>query len=90
MLLAWTLKKAMGIYSEDFAKGTRIRIADRSTLENFMKRWKYRHPLESSQLDFAGIEAEVIDIGFYHGGDVLYGLRDVPGIWHEQCLKNID
>jgi hypothetical protein len=23
---------------------------------------------------------------FYHGGDPLYGLRDAPGLWHEQCL----
>ena len=25
----------------------------------------------------------------YHGGDVMYELADVPGIWHEVCLQAI-
>jgi hypothetical protein len=29
----------------------------------------------------------VAAIGYYHGGDVLYTLNDIPGIWHEQCLR---
>jgi len=35
---------------------------------------------------FAGSEAKVLTVGFYHGGDVLYTLKGVPGIWHELCL----
>ena len=23
----------------------------------------------------------------YHGGDVLYVLENVPGTWHEDCLR---
>ena len=23
----------------------------------------------------------------YHGGDIIYKLVDIPGIWHEQCLS---
>jgi hypothetical protein len=25
-------------------------------------------------------------VGFYHGGDPLYSLDGVPGVWHERCL----
>jgi hypothetical protein len=31
----------------------------------------------------------VQEVGFYHGGDVLYQLRGVPGTWHECCLIGI-
>jgi hypothetical protein len=24
---------------------------------------------------------------YYHGGDELYWLKEVPGVWHEQCLR---
>ena len=26
-------------------------------------------------------------VGFYHGGDALYELEGVPGVWHEVCLR---
>ena len=26
-------------------------------------------------------------VGYYHGGDVLYELEGVPGVWHEVCLR---
>jgi len=39
------------------------------------------------QLNYAGHVAEVEQVSFYHGGDVLYKLRGVSGIWHEQCLS---
>lgn len=26
-------------------------------------------------------------VGFYHGGDPLYKLDGVPGVWHEECLE---
>jgi hypothetical protein len=37
---------------------------------------------------FAGHETRVKNVFFYHGGDELYELDNVPGIWHEQCLKD--
>ena len=64
-----------------------VSIADRPTLENFKNTWKYHHPLQNEQLDYAGIEAEVGDVGYYHGGDELYSLMNVPGVWHEVCLR---
>lgn len=29
-------------------------------------------------------------VGFYHGGDELYGLEGVPGLWHKQCLTAVN
>ena len=74
-------------YTEKFPVGTEVMIEDREFLTEFMKSWKWHHPLESAQLAHAGIAALVKDVGFYHGGDVLYHLQGVPGIWHEQCLR---
>jgi hypothetical protein len=68
--------------------GTMVRIADREALEAFRRGWHWHHPLESAQLLFAGHETRVKNVFFYHGGDELYELDNVPGIWHEQCLKD--
>jgi hypothetical protein len=38
-------------------------------------------------LTHAGAIAEVEKLGYYHGGDELYWLKGVPGVWHEQCLS---
>jgi hypothetical protein len=62
----------------------------RSALDGFAKTWKYHDPLMPEQLAFAGREATVKSVGFYHGGDVLYVLNDVPGIWHERCLEPLE
>jgi len=73
-------------YQERFPKGTPVRVVDRGALERFAAGWKWHHPLQAEQIGFAGVATVVAAIGFYHGGDVLYELKDVPGIWHEQCL----
>ena len=73
-------------YREAFPKGTSVRIADLSALERFRAEWKFHHPLVTEQLEYAGREARVATVGYYHGGDVLYTLEGVPGIWHEGCL----
>jgi len=39
-------------------------------------------------MKYAGIQATVKSVGFYHGGDQLYVLEYVPGIWHEICLES--
>ena len=75
-------------YQEKFAIGTTVQVADRASLEEFKRRWKYHHPLEPFQIDCAGSVAKVKDVGFYHGGDVLYTLEGVPGTWHEECLSS--
>lgn len=76
-----------GPYCEEFPVGTRVRVANRAALEEFMRTWKYHHKLEAEQLEHAGVVAAVKWLGFYHGGDELYALDGVPGIWHEQCLS---
>ena len=64
-----------------------MRIADSAFLEEFTTTWRYHHPLQPDQLLCAGIVAEVEKIGYHLGGDKLYRLKGVPGVWHEQCLK---
>jgi len=70
-----------------FSKGTEVRIVPRSDLEEFLRSWKFHHKLQSDQLQFGGRVAKVKTSSMYHGGDILYELEDVPGIWHEQCLN---
>jgi hypothetical protein len=77
----------VALYNEDFAVGSYVRIADRQVLQRFFDTWKYHHKLESAQLEYASRIAKVESVGFYHGGDVLYDLEGVPGIWHEQLLS---
>jgi hypothetical protein len=78
----------MAAYKEKFTTGSYVRIADYQALYNFQQTWKYHNKLSSEQLEFAGRIVQVEKVGFYHGGDVLYKLRDVPGVWHEQCLES--
>jgi hypothetical protein len=76
----------MAPYQENFPVGSRVCIADAHFLQEFRRTWRYHHKLEDVQLDYAGQIAEVSEVSFYHGGDILYGLSGTPGIWHEQCL----
>lgn len=81
--------KSKGLYKEEFPKGSAVKIASRLYLENFFKTWNYHNRLELTQLDYADKIAEVESVGFYHGGDELYRLKDIPGVWHEQCLEAV-
>ncbi len=76
----------MMIYQEKFPKGTQIRVGDLATLERFRSEWRVHHPLAIEQLEYSGRDFTVSSVSFYHGGDVLYTLEGVPGIWHEACL----
>ena len=73
-------------YSALFPTGTRVSIASRRILEEFRDSWTLHHPIESPQIAFAGSATRVVRVGFYHGGDALYELEGIPGIWHERCL----
>jgi hypothetical protein len=73
-------------YRAEFPQGSAVRIADLAALERFRAEWKFHNPLGAEQLPYAGREATVDTVGYYHGGDVLYTLEGVPGIWHEACL----
>jgi hypothetical protein len=74
------------MYVAKFPRGTSVRIQERGALDLFFKEWSLHDPLTPEQLAWAGRTATVESTGFYHGGDVLYVLADVPGIWHERCL----
>lgn len=78
--------KTKGAYEPEFPVGTRVRILDLEALERFRREWKSHHALHDAQLSFAGREAQVASVAFYHGGDELYELEGVPGTWHEVCL----
>lgn len=80
--------RTKGIYQADFEVGSFVRISDRKNLERFLTDWKLHHPLDPAQLNFAGQRARVNDVSFYHGGDELYDLQNIPGIWHESCLTS--
>jgi hypothetical protein len=80
----------MMAYQEKFPVGTQVRIVGLSELERFRRDWRFHHKLEDEQLGFAGRSTRIASVGFYHGGDVLYTLDDVPGIWHEVCVHAVD
>jgi len=78
--------KRNGLYAVDFPAGSKVRIKSREYLEEFQRTWKFHHPLQDSQLEYAGITATVQSVSSYHGGDELYYLENVPGVWNEPCL----
>jgi hypothetical protein len=63
-----------------------VRIASRLVLKQFLRDWKYHKRLQPEQLNYADQFAEIEAVGFYHGGDELYKLKGIPGVWHPQCL----
>jgi hypothetical protein len=80
-------RSVMAGYHEHFPVGSQVRIATTAELQEFRRTWNYHHKLDIKQLEYAGRIATVQEVGFYHGGEVLYELDGVPGIWHEQCLN---
>ena len=76
----------MAEYSEAFRVGQRVRVTSRAALDRFRDEWQLHNPLTDEQLAFADRPAVVREVGFYHGGDALYVLQDLPGLWHEPCL----
>ena len=75
------------IYEAAYPVGALVKIASRAELDAFLDTWKFHHKLQAGQLQYADRTARVHWIGYYHGGDVLYELEGVPGIWHESCLR---
>jgi hypothetical protein len=79
--------KIKGPYEADFPEGSLVQTADRTFLERFNAEWRHHNKIQAEQIDFAGVRARVKSVTFYHGGDELYVLEGVPGVWHEQCLR---
>ena len=76
-----------GSYNQEYPTGSVVKIANRQMLEEFMQNWKLHDKLQPGQLDYAGKTGAAKSCGFYHGGDELYQIEGIPGIWHEQCLE---
>ncbi len=76
-------------YKEAFPVGTAVRIADRPFLDDFIATWKHHHKLQPDQLAYADRAAKIEHVGFYHGGDPVYKLAAIPGLWLEPCLRPI-
>jgi hypothetical protein len=79
--------KTKGLNQAEFEVGSQVRIADRPFLQEFLEAGQYHNELEEEQLDFAGRLAKVKAIEFFHGGDEIYTLEGIPGVWHEECLS---
>ena len=81
--------KTKGLNNAEFTVGTEIQIADRAFLESFLEAGQYHNELEPEQLEFAGRVAKVKEVSFFHGGDEIYSLEGIPGVWHEECLRAV-
>jgi hypothetical protein len=77
-------------YEARYHVGSEVRISSPEKLQLFQREWKYHHKLTDEQLEYGNRLAEVESVGFYHGGDVLYKLLAIPGIWHEDCLNSTE
>ncbi|MGD1107227.1 MAG: hypothetical protein ABR865_09285 [Terracidiphilus sp.] len=67
-----------------------MRVISRAALERFAQERSYHHKLLPEQMEFAGAAATVKKVSFYHGGDQLYVLENLPGIWNEPCLESLN
>ena len=75
------------LYRATFPKDSKVQVIPKAALEAFAQGWKYHHKLGHEQMEYAGTIAIVKEVTFYHGGDQLYVLENVPGIWNEPCLE---
>ena len=82
--------RTKGACEAEFPKGTLVRVASRPQLEEFMRTWRFHHPLKQEQLAYADTQGRVAGVSFYHGGDELYLIEGIPGTWHEECLHGLD
>jgi hypothetical protein len=83
------LGKTRGLNVAEFEVGSQVRVADRTFLESFLEEGQYHNELEPEQLDYAGRVASVVRVEFFHGGDEIYTLEGIPGVWHEECLSAV-
>src|ERR1700691_3396551 len=79
--------RTKGLNVAEFEVGSEVRIADRSFLESFLEAGQYHNELEPEQLAYAGKIAKVKAVDFFTGGDEIYTLQGIPGVWHEECLS---
>ena len=77
-----------GPYNAEYRPGSSVRVVERPLLEQFQREWRRHNPLLDAQLEFGGRIATVREVWYYHGGDELYQLEGLPGVWHEECLRS--
>ena len=78
--------RTKGLNVAEFEVGSQVRIADRSFLESFLEAGQYHNELEPEQIEYADRVAKVKEVNFFTGGDEIYTLEEIPGVWHEECL----
>jgi hypothetical protein len=78
----------MPAYHSAFDAGEYVTVADLNTLRAFQQSWEWHHPLTDDQLAFAGRNVCIKSVSYYHGGTTLYEFVDIPGVWHESCLRD--
>ena len=81
--------KTKGLNKAEFEVGCEVRIADRAFLDKFLEAGQYHNELEPEQLEYADRVAKVRAVTFFHGGDEIYTLEGIPGVWHEECLRAV-
>lgn len=77
----------MSPYTQRYPVGTTVRVASHEFLTEFKETWKFHHKLQPEQLEYADRVTTVKRVGMYHGGDQVYELTDIPGMWLEPCLS---
>ncbi len=80
--------KTTGVNNAEFPVGTTVKIANRKFLEDFLEAGQYHNELEPEQLDYADRKTTVAKVEFFTGGDEIYTLEGIPGVWHEECLSH--
>jgi hypothetical protein len=78
--------RTKGLNVAEFEVGSQVRIADRAFLESFLEAGQYHNELEPEQIEYADRVAKVKEVNFFTGGDEIYTLEAIPGVWHEECL----
>ncbi|HTV58679.1 MAG TPA: hypothetical protein VMJ93_07385 [Verrucomicrobiae bacterium] len=81
--------RTKGVNNIEFQVGAEVKIAGRDFLEKFLEEGQYHNELEPEQLEFAGRVARVKSVELFHGGDEIYTLEAIPGVWHEECLSAV-
>lgn len=74
----------------EFGVGTHVQIRDGEYLRNFQAYWSFHNNLVPEQFAYAGRIAVVSQVLHYHGGDELYSLAGIPGVWHAACLRPVE
>ena len=74
-------------YNAKFQVGAKVRVAEASVLRQFLRpHWALHHPLDPDLMCLPGSSQVIESVGFYHGGDPVYRLRNADGSWHESAL----